>query len=185
MVIGLGNPGKAYHGTRHNVGFAVVDEIAHRQGLRFRLEPSGLFRYAECRIETGALALIKPESYINNSQAVITPLSRRYAALWGRHTLLIVCDTLDLPVGKLRLKSRGGSAGHGGLKSLILRMGNDFPRLYIGIGRPPSRHEVKHYVLSRPPQQERAIYSEMIQQAAEIICSYPQVIKSVSHATLH
>ncbi len=148
--------------------------------MRFRLESSGLFRYAECHIGAGALALIKPQSYINNSQAIIAPLSQRYAALWSSHRLLVICDTLDLPVGKLRLKTQGGSAGHGGLKSLISRIGNNFPRLYIGIGRPPSHSEVPHYVLSRPPKPERAIYDQVTHHAAAAICSHPHAIESLA-----
>ena len=174
IVIGLGNTGAHYRATRHNVGFSVVDKIAKQERVQFKPGPSSLYTYAECALRQrgGRLVLIKPQTYINNSGQIVAPLRRHYPDSRNTQSWLVVCDTLDLPVGRLRIKKQGSSAGHGGLRSIIALVGSDFPRLSIGIGRPNSRSEVQTYVLSRPPREEQALYTATVQIAADAIRAY-------------
>jgi PTH1 family peptidyl-tRNA hydrolase len=122
LVVGLGNPGPRFDGTRHNVGFAVVEAVAERLQLRFR---KPLFaRYRATRIErrSDGLALAEPLTYMNNSGQVFPSLLRRYRVT--SEGLLVVCDNLDLPPGRVRLKRGGGSAGHNGLSSIVKALGH-------------------------------------------------------------
>jgi PTH1 family peptidyl-tRNA hydrolase len=129
-VAGLGNPGREYAFTRHNIGFIVVDELARRFALDGWRKRSGA---EQGFVRTRELLLVKPQTYMNASGA---PL--RVIASWHKvqpPNLLVVVDDLDLPFGKLRMRRSGGSGGHNGLKSIIALFGEDFPRLRVGIGR--------------------------------------------------
>jgi PTH1 family peptidyl-tRNA hydrolase len=169
LVVGLGNPGPRFDGTRHNVGFAVVEAVAERLQLRFR---KPLFaRYRATRIErrSDGLALAEPLTYMNNSGQVFPSLLRRYRVT--SEGLLVVCDNLDLPPGRVRLKRGGGSAGHNGLSSIVKALGHgEFMRLYIGVGRPESGGVVEH-VLGQPPENERTLYDEAISRSVDAVIS--------------
>ena len=132
LVVGLGNPGSRYAGTRHNAGFMVVDELARRWGIGPRdWHKKGEALYALDR-EHSAI-LVKPQSYMNLSGRPVLSLATFYKVPPER--ILIVVDDLDLPFGTLRMRASGSSGGHNGLKSLIEVLGAAFPRLRIGIGR--------------------------------------------------
>ena len=147
LVAGLGNPGREYAGTRHNVGWLVVDELARRHGGSFRAKFSG--QLAELRAADKRLALLKPETYMNESGRSLAAAVRFFKVAPSR--LLVVHDDVDLEQGRLQARPGGGLAGHNGLRSLAQHLGTqDFLRLRIGVGRPGrgDRRPVADYVLS-------------------------------------
>ncbi len=147
LVVGLGNPGRGYETTRHNVGWLVIDELARRQGGSFRSKFSG--RLAELRIDGKRVALLKPETYMNESGRSLGAAARFFKA--EPEALLVVHDDVDLEPGRLQARAGGGLAGHNGLRSIAQALGTqEFLRLRIGVGRPGrgDRRSVSDYVLS-------------------------------------
>ena len=147
LVAGLGNPGREYAGTRHNVGWLVVDELARRHSGSFRSKFSG--QLAELRAAGKRLAVLKPETYMNESGRSLAAAVRFFKVAPSR--LLVVHDDVDLEQGRLQARLGGGLAGHNGLRSLAQHLGTqDFLRLRIGVGRPErgDRRTVADYVLS-------------------------------------
>jgi len=147
LVAGLGNPGPEHASDRHNAGWMVLDELARRHGVAFRSKFSG--RLAEPRIAEHRVALLKPETYMNESGSSIQAAARFFKV--EPEALLVVHDDVDLPVGRLQARLGGGLAGHNGLRSIAQRLGTqDFLRLRIGVGRPErgDPRPVADYVLS-------------------------------------
>jgi PTH1 family peptidyl-tRNA hydrolase len=147
LVAGLGNPGREYEQTRHNVGWLVADELARRHGGSFRSKFSG--RVAEVRLGDLRLALLKPETYMNESGRSVGAAARFFKVPPER--TLLVHDDVDLDEGRLQARLGGGLAGHNGLRSIAQHLGtNDFLRLRIGVGRPErgDPRPVADYVLS-------------------------------------
>ena len=147
LVAGLGNPGREYAGNRHNVGWAVVDELARRHGGSFRSKFSGTL--AEVRLDGGRVALLKPETYMNESGRSVAAAARFFKV--RPDALLVVHDDVDLEHGRLQARAGGGLAGHNGLRSLAQHVGTaDFLRLRVGVGRPGrgDRRSVSDWVLS-------------------------------------
>jgi peptidyl-tRNA hydrolase, PTH1 family len=148
LVAGLGNPGREYEQTRHNVGWLVVDELARRHGGSFRSKFSG--QLSELRVGEQKLALLKPETYMNESGRSIAAAARFFKV--EPRDLLVVHDDVDLDAERFQARLGGGLAGHNGLRSIAQALGtNDFLRLRIGVGRPGrgDRRSVSDYVLSR------------------------------------
>jgi PTH1 family peptidyl-tRNA hydrolase len=148
LVAGLGNPGRQYEQTRHNVGWLVADELARRHGGSFRSKFSG--QLAEVRFGDEKLALLKPETYMNESGRSIAAAARFFKV--DRRALLVVHDDVDLEADRFQVRLGGGLAGHNGLRSIAQSLGtNDFLRLRIGVGRPGrgDRRSVSDFVLSR------------------------------------
>jgi PTH1 family peptidyl-tRNA hydrolase len=145
LVVGLGNPGREYAQTRHNIGSQVVTRLAEKHSLSFsHMQSQALV--ATGRIGDVRVVLAKPQTWMNESGKAVGPLVRFYKVELAR--LLIVYDDLDRPAGTLRLRSEGGSGGHNGMNSIIARLGTqDFARLRVGIGRPPGRMDPAAYVL--------------------------------------
>ena len=167
IVIGLGNPGREYAATRHNVGHWCIDRLAelHSNG-RFRR--SRLADVAEATIEGQRVVLAKPRTYVNNSGRAVTSLMAKYRAAPG--DLLVVYDEMDLSVGSIRLRARGGSGGHNGMRSIIDAAGTqEFPRLRIGVGRPARSGDEIEHVLGSMPGDERASVDDAVSRAAEAI----------------
>ncbi len=136
LVVGLGNPGKEYAGSRHNVGFEVVDLLAHRHGGRLKAGKERAL-VDEVRVEGQRVALAEPTTYMNLSGEAVAPLVRRYG-IEDPERLIVVQDELDLPLGRVRVKVGGGLAGHNGLRSLDQHLHTrDFVRVRIGVGKPP------------------------------------------------
>jgi len=147
LVAGLGNPGREYERTRHNLGWLTVDELARRHRGPFRSKFSG--RLAEIRVEEARLALLKPETYMNESGRSIGAAARFFKT--EPHALLVVHDDVDLEQGRLQARTGGGLGGHNGLRSIASELSTrDFLRLRIGVGRPGrgDRRSVADYVLS-------------------------------------
>ena len=133
LVVGLGNPGRRHERDRHNVGFMVVDELAHRHGGIFKAKFSG--RIAEVRLDGRRLALLEPDTYMNDSGRSVQPAAAFYKM--PLESLLVVHDEVDLDVGRLQARLGGGLAGHNGLRSIAGRLGSpEFLRLRVGVGRP-------------------------------------------------
>jgi PTH1 family peptidyl-tRNA hydrolase len=170
-VFGLGNPGERYEGTRHNVGFAVLDKVAADGGVRIARR-----RFRARVAETGAGAdrvlLVKPQTFMNDSGHAV-----RLAVAWnklGPEQILVVCDDLDLPVGKIRVRRKGSSGGHKGLRSIADALGTpEFPRLRIGIGRPAGRDAVE-YVLDRFAAAERDEIDAAVDRAVDAVRCWMQ-----------
>lgn len=167
LIAGLGNPGREYRETRHNVGFMVVDRLAARLGVSFtRLESRALV--TKGNYEGKRVILVKPQTFMNESGSAVGALARYYKA--PAANLLVTYDDVDLPFGALRLRPAGGSAGQKGMKSIIERLGTEaFPRLRVGIGRPPGRMDAAAYVLQPFARDEIAELPQVLDRAAEAI----------------
>lgn len=166
-IIGLGNPGPEYAGTRHNAGFWCIDELAKRHDIALERKNRTAI-VGEGAIEDRRVVLVKPRTFVNRSGAAIKYLTARYAA--PVDNLLIVCDDINLMPGKLRLRRKGSAGGHNGIKSVIEATGSqDFPRLRIGVGRPPEgRGQIEH-VIGPMDADDRAIVDEAVERAAEAV----------------
>jgi peptidyl-tRNA hydrolase, PTH1 family len=166
IVTGLGNPGRRYKGTRHNVGQEVVCLLADQ--LRVRLADDGWARTARGRLEGVTLVLAIPETFMNLSGQAVRDLLRRRRRRPG--DLLVVHDDMDLSLGHLRLRPGNGPGGHNGVRSIIEEIGTgEFPRLRIGIGRPPAGVDPTDYVLERFTPEERGTIDEAVTRAAEAV----------------
>jgi peptidyl-tRNA hydrolase, PTH1 family len=162
-IVGLGNPGRRYRGTRHNLGREVVERVAGK--LDVRLEDDGWARMARAQFGRAALLLAVPETYMNVSGQAVADLARRRRLRPER--LLIIYDDLDLPLGRLRLRPGNGAGGHNGVRSVIEHLGTGaFPRLRVGIGRPPVGVEAEAFVLERFTPGEHAVIDDAIERAA-------------------
>ncbi len=155
LVVGLGNPGSQYEQTRHNVGFRIVDALATQLGWKW--ERQGRAMLASGTLGAEKVVLVKPITYMNKSGEAVGELVRWYKL--SPEDVLVVYDDLDLPVGKIRLRSNGSAAGHNGLSNIIQHLHtNQIPRLRIGIGRPTNSHmDTIDYVLGTPTSDERLL----------------------------
>lgn len=168
LVVGLGNPGKKYARTRHNVGAEAVEVLAQRAGAPLKAGRDRA-RAAETRIDGVAVVLAVPTTYMNESGEAVGPLARRYG-IDDPARIVIVHDELDLEPGTVRLKLGGGLAGHNGLRSVsrILRT-DDYVRVRIGVGKPRSKDEGADHVLSSVPTAERAVLDASVATAADAV----------------
>ena len=162
LLVGLGNPGREYRDTRHNVGFMLADRLAARERAPFRTEKSWQAEVARA----GDLLLCKPLTYMNLSGQAVRPLAQFYKI--DATQMLIVLDDLALPLGKLRLRPDGSAGGHNGLKSIIEHFGTPaVPRLRIGIGAAPG--EATGHVLGRFTLEENAALAQSLDRAVEAV----------------
>jgi PTH1 family peptidyl-tRNA hydrolase len=167
LVVGLGNPGRQYEGTRHNIGFRIVDELARQAGIAFA---SNKFEaeYGQGNLEGEKVALLKPQTYMNLSGSSVAPAARFYKV--GPEDLIVVHDELDLPFGRMQLKRGGGTGGHNGLNSIVERLGsNDFIRVRVGIGRPDNKEKVVGHVLSSFGKEEGKALEELAAKVSDAI----------------
>jgi len=163
-IVGLGNPGAQYQATRHNVGFAVLDELARRGAVAFESAPADALM-ARWRRPDEAVLLVKPLTYMNLSGQAIGELSRYFKI--ELPDLLVVVDEVQLPLGKLRARARGSAGGHNGLKSVVAHLGDNYARLRLGVGRGDARRDLADHVLARFDKDEAAEAERMIQRAAD------------------
>jgi len=170
LITGLGNPGREYRENRHNAGFMVLDQLAARFGITFtRLESKALVTKTEYQGQR--LVLAKPQTYMNLSGTSVSSLLRFYKV--PIENLLVAYDDVDLPLGILRIRPDGGSAGQKGMVSIIERLGTDnFARLRVGIGRPPGQKDAATYVLENFSSQELEFLSPAIDRATDAVLSF-------------
>jgi PTH1 family peptidyl-tRNA hydrolase len=167
LIVGLGNPGSRYAATRHNVGFQVIDLLGatHRIALRGRLSTA---TYGEGTIAAQQVVLAKPLTYMNVSGQAVVDLCAHFCIL--PNDLIVVHDDLDLQLGRIKLKVKGGDAGHYGVRSVIEHLGTaEFRRIRVGIGRPASRNEIVAFVLSPFTSDELPVVHDAIRSAVEKI----------------
>jgi PTH1 family peptidyl-tRNA hydrolase len=165
-IFGLGNPGPRYAGTRHNVGFEVVDALARRWHVReFTQAPADALMAKRLAAEREPVLVVKPTTYMNLSGQAVGEIVRYYKIEIA--DVLIVLDEIQLPLGRLRARARGSAGGHNGLKSVIEHLGSDISRLRIGVGRGDARRDLADHVLARFDQDEAAEVERMIARAAD------------------
>lgn len=166
LVVGLGNPGREYTGTRHNAGFEVVDLLAGRLGAEVnRKKFGGLF--GECITGGRKVLLIKPQGYMNRSGQVVATVVGFYKL--SLSDVMVVTDDTALEPGRIRIRAKGSAGGHNGLKDIIAKSGSEaFGRLRVGVGGPGGR-DAKDYVLSRPPAEERQAIEKAIVLSVEAL----------------
>jgi PTH1 family peptidyl-tRNA hydrolase len=173
VVVGLGNPGEKYDSTRHNVGFAVLAEL----GSRFSAaRPQAKFQgeLTEIRVGQEKVVLAYPLTYMNLSGRCVGPLLAFYKL--PLDDLLVVCDDLSLPLGKIRLRGQGSSGGQKGLQDIIRVAGSQaFPRLRLGIGATPAGWETADFVLSKFSTDELPLVKQMVNRAAEAVVEWVQL----------
>jgi PTH1 family peptidyl-tRNA hydrolase len=168
MLVGLGNPGQEYEGTRHNAGFWWVDEAARVLGARLVHDRAYHGLVARVNRPEGPVWLLQPQTYMNLSGKSVAPLARFFKIEPSQ--ILVVHDELDLPPGQMKIKQGGGVAGHNGLKDIQAQLGTaDFWRLRIGIGHPGDRAEVANWVLRKPAPEQREATLKCIAQSIEAL----------------
>ena len=169
LVVGLGNPGRAYEHTRHNAGWQVLDEFAKRRGAAFRRSWCRPVQTAKASMEgVGSLLLAKPLTFMNLSGNVL-PALMRPAGLAAKD-LIVVADDVNLPLGKLRIRAQGGAGGHNGLKSVIERVGTeDFVRVRVGVGEQEEGRSLRDHVLERMDAEARRVLAEAAARAADAV----------------
>jgi PTH1 family peptidyl-tRNA hydrolase len=168
LVVGLGNPGAKYDGTRHNAGFWFVDRLERLHGGAFRQESK--FHGLACRVHLGGREcwLLKPETFMNRSGAAVRALMDYYRI--EAQEILVAHDELDFEPGSVKLKMGGGHGGHNGLRDILAHLGKaDFARLRIGIGHPGDRNQVVDYVLKAPGQGDARAIEEAIERSTEVL----------------
>jgi len=167
LIVGLGNPGREYAAHRHNVGFQVVDALARSHELAFSGR-KGLARVAQGDIDGQPVILAKPQTFMNLSGKSVGRLSRSLGVPPER--ILVIYDDLDLPLGRLRLRAEGSSGGHKGIRSIIDVLGTQaFPRLRVGIDRPPGRMDPVDYVLQPFDRDQKLFLAEAVARAAAAV----------------
>ena len=172
MIVGLGNPGSKYKETKHNIGFITLDEFAVQHNMAFNKTKFEAV-YAEGFIGTEKILLVKPQTFMNDSGRAVRPLMDYYSI--PIEDLVVVYDDMDMPVGKIRLRQKGGAGGHNGIKSLIQHLGTqDFNRIRIGVGRPQHNMTVIQHVLSPFSKDDHA---EMLHSVKESVDAIDHFIK--------
>lgn len=167
LIVGLGNPGRTYAATRHNVGFRCVNSIARKHGVPFSVRRRAA-SIAVGEIEGHQVVLAKPRTYMNNSGEGVRYLVERFCA--APADLTIVYDDMDLPLGIVRVRARGSAAGHRGMASLIAALGTqEIPRIRVGIGKPPQGMDPIDYVLSPFTPEEESVVREAVSRVAEAV----------------
>ena len=164
VLAGLGNMGSKYEGTRHNIGFDTIDFLAAKYRITsFKNKHNSLV--AEGIIQGQKVMLVKPQTYMNNSGEAIREILDYYKV--PTQNFIVVYDDIDLDVGRLRIRPKGSAGTHNGMRSIISHLKtDDFPRVRLGIGKPPEYMELSDYVLGRFTQEERKLVNEVIENAA-------------------
>ncbi|MBI4550152.1 MAG: aminoacyl-tRNA hydrolase [Candidatus Omnitrophica bacterium] len=166
LIVGLGNPGREYEATRHNIGFRVVDRLAADEGAAGQ-KKSCSSRWAEIRRGGRFFVVAKPLTFMNRSGEAVSALVKKFH-IRPAGGLLVILDDADLPFGRFRIRQKGSSGGHKGLESIICELGTaDFNRFRIGVGRPGGREEgLRDYVLDPFSEEEQAVLPELLKTAA-------------------
>lgn len=167
IIVGLGNPGKKYENTRHNAGFDAIDKFADENGIKIdKLKHKALI--GEGRIGSEKVILVKPQTYMNLSGESVLSVSQFYKV--ESENIVVLYDDIDLDIGKLRIRKKGSAGSHNGMKSIIKCLGTeDFPRVRIGISRPPEGWDLADYVLSKVSKEQEKGMLKGIDKAVKTI----------------
>lgn len=167
IVIGLGNPGTRFENTRHNVGFDTVDLLASKYNIRLsRVKFKAVI--GDGSINGQRALLVKPQTYMNASGESVREIIEWYKV--SMNNIILIYDDIDLPSGKIRIRPKGSAGTHNGMRSVIYQIQSDqFPRIRIGIGKPPQGWDLADFVLSRFDEQERKLINESVAKAAEAV----------------
>jgi len=163
-IVGLGNPGREYAGTRHNIGFDVLDEVARRWHVPLRPWKS----VADVAVVSNrGVVLVEPQTYMNLSGDAVSRIAAFHKL--APTDVLVVVDEVQLPLGRLRVRRNGSAGGHNGLKSIIQHIGAEFPRLRIGVGRGDPKWDLADHVLSKFGREEREAVADLVSRAADAV----------------
>lgn len=168
LAIGLGNPGKEFQNTRHNIGFEVIEELSKRfkASLSFKQRLKSIIGKIE--LESKEVLLAKPQTFMNRSGEGLNEITKKYKVPLNK--IIVIHDDLDLDVGRIKIKTGGSSGGHNGLESIINLIGSkDFGRIKIGIGKPSKASQGAEYVLSKIPKSQKLELSNSITNAADAV----------------
>jgi PTH1 family peptidyl-tRNA hydrolase len=169
LVVGLGNPGRSHERNRHNIGFMVVDRLAEVLEIELNRARQGSI-IGNGRLAGSSFLIAKPQTFMNRSGQAISSLVRYFKIPLANS--LVVYDEIDLPLGTLRLREKGGSGGHNGMKSIISQLGTGFPRMRLGVGRPPGAMDPAKYVLKDFGESELPLVAEMIDAAVSAVHTF-------------
>lgn len=165
LIVGLGNPGRRYRGTRHNIGWEVLDLLARSHGIRIATD-DGWAETGRGTIGGRRVILARPQTYVNVSGTAVADLRRRHRV--AVEDLLVIVDDLDLTPGVVRMRAKGSHGGHNGLRSIVDALGTTaFARVRVGIGRPPAGVDPAEFVLERPTGPNRLLLDKAVARAAE------------------
>jgi PTH1 family peptidyl-tRNA hydrolase len=166
LIVGLGNPGQRYRETRHNVGFAAIDELARRHGAAFESAPAEALMARARTLGPQGTLFVKPMTMMNASGFAVSEVARYFRVAFG--DILVVADDVNLPLGRLRARAGGSDGGHRGLRSIMEQLGTgDFARLRIGVGRGDPRRDLADYVLGGFDLDERPVIGDAVGRAAD------------------
>ena len=187
LLVGLGNPGSKYAETRHNIGFRFLDLLARSEGLCFTAAPRFHAETARWESPAGRVLLVKPQTFMNNSGEAVGALARYYQV--EAEDIIVVYDDLDLPVGKLRIKTGGGHGGHNGLRSIHAHLpSRDYVRVKIGIGRPP-HGDITAWVLGKACEGDRAdearIFAALLDELKPLLSGQTDTAANRIHLALN
>lgn len=172
ISIGLGNIGDKYSNTLHNVGFSVLDKLSDILNIKFKETSNLNYSFFEYSGNNEIIA-VKPKTFMNNSGLVIPHIKKKYFN--NDYILLLICDNMDLPIGKIKIKKNNSSAGQNGLKSIFSQYNGDYYTLFVGIGRPVNRDEVVDYVLGKPFGQNRQNLDIAVENCANLILDFQRL----------
>lgn len=163
IIVGLGNPGQKYDQTRHNVGFDAIDKLANKHGIKVdKLKHRALL--GEGRIGNDKVLLVKPQTYMNLSGESLASICGYYKV--DLENLIVMYDDIDLDVGKLRIRKKGSAGSHNGMRSIVKCLGStEFPRIRIGVSKPPQGKDLADFVLSRFSKEDRVYVEESLDRA--------------------
>ena len=174
IIAGLGNPTKEYEGTRHNVGFQVIDKIAEKYNIAVDAK-KGRAYVGKGIIEGQKVLLVKPQTYMNLSGESIRELVD-YFKVDPKEELLVIYDDISLDVGQLRIRKKGSAGGHNGIKNIIAHLGTQvFPRVRVGVGEKPEGYDLADYVLGHFSKEEQATMADAVKEAADAVCEIVNV----------
>lgn len=180
LLVGLGNPGQRYEGTRHNAGFWFGDALARANSQQFRLEQKFQAEYCRVRVGAGEVSLLKPQTFMNCSGQPLQKAGAYYKIPLER--TLVVHDEIDLPPGTVRLKFGGGHGGHNGLRDIFAHAGRDFWRLRMGVGHPGNKDDVINFVLQDPRKEEQGLIDEAMNRALKVV---PLLVEGEFERAMH
>lgn len=168
VIVGLGNPGAQYSATRHNIGFQAVDALAESFGEgQWGDKQKFLSEICEARIGVVPVLLVKPTTYMNRSGEAVVKIMTFHDLEPSQ--ILVISDDIDLPLADCRLRMKGGPGTHNGLKSVIEYIGEEFPRIRIGLGEHPAEQDLSNWVLSRPSKEEQEAFSKTYDGLSEML----------------